>query len=460
MKEWSGRFSKRLSSLFIKYTMSIRIDRRLSLIDVICNIAHCNMLRKIGVLKKRERYDIVKILKRIFKEIKRKKLNWMERFEDIHTNIERHVIERNKKLGLKMRTARSRNDLSTTELRIWIKNKTKNIFKNLKLLIRTIINISIKSRDIIMPSFTHFQIAQPIILSHYWLCYKNMFYRDLIRFRNSYKFADYLPLGSGAVSGTSFNIDRKYLARKLKFKNISNNSIDSVSDRDYVMDFCFSCSMCILHISRICEEIIIFTNSLIDFISIDDRYCSGSSMMPQKKNPDVFEVMRSKAGTVISGMISLMIIMKGLPLAYNKDYQEDKQICFKVADNLCKSLRMLNVTIRSLKFKKKKLMKASEKDFSEATDLAEYLTKKGVPYMKSHEIVSRLVNMFEEKGSFKKLRDRDIRKVTKNKHVLKFVRKNNIYSIINKKISIGGTSIIQINREIKNSIKKLKKINI
>ncbi|MGX7589712.1 argininosuccinate lyase [Candidatus Vidania fulgoroideorum] len=460
MKKWSGRFKKKLSKSFIKYTMSITVDKRLALIDIICNIAHCNMLGKIGILNKKEKHKIVGILKRIFKKIKNKEIKWRKELEDIHLNIEKQVIKKNKKLGLKLRTARSRNDLSTTELRIWVKNKIRKIFRKLKALVEIIIKLSSKSKKIIMPSLTHFQIAQPIILSHYWLCYKNMFYRDIVRFKNSYKLADYMSLGSGAVSGTSFKIDRIYLSKKLRFRKISSNSIDGVSDRDYVIDFCFSCSMCMLHISRLCEEIVIFSSKLIDFISIDERYCSGSSMMPQKKNPDIFEVMRSKAGIVISGLISIIVIMKGLPLSYNKDYQEDKQICFNTADNLVKSVEILSKVIEKIKFKKNKLKRASEKDFSAATDLAEYLTKKGIPYMKSHKIVSRIVSKFIKKGNFREINKRDLKKVTSNKYVIQFIRNYNTYNIINKKTSIGGTSIRQIKKEIKRSKKELKKLTI
>ncbi|MGX7458738.1 argininosuccinate lyase [Candidatus Vidania fulgoroideorum] len=459
-KKWSGRFKKQLSNSFIRYTMSIKTDRRLALIDIICNIAHCNMLRKIGIITIKEKYKVIRILENIFKRVKEKKLKWRKELEDIHLNIERKVVNKSKKLGFKIRTARSRNDLSTTELRIWLKNKTKDIFEILKKLIKTIIKLSIKSKNIVIPSLTHFQLAQPIMLSHYWLCYKNMFFRDLLRFKNSYIFTDQLPLGSGAVSGTSFKIDRKYLSKKLRFKKISSNSIDGVSDRDYVVDFCFSCSMCILHISRLCEEIVIFSSKLIDFISIDDRYCSGSSMMPQKKNPDIFEVMRSKTGIIISGLISIMIIMKGLPLAYNKDYQEDKRICFNTSDEIYISIKMLNKVITKLKFRKKKLKKASKMDFTIATDLAEYLTKKGMSYRKSHELVSTLVNKFEKKGSFKKINKKELNKVTSNKYVLKFIRKYNIYNIVNKKTSIGGTSIKQIKSEIKRSIREIKSIKI
>ncbi|MGX7585879.1 argininosuccinate lyase [Candidatus Vidania fulgoroideorum] len=458
MSKWSGRFSQNLSVEFVKFTSSIKVDRKLLSIDILCNIAHCNSLFKSKILTISEKRNLVKILVSIYKEAIKGNISWSLNLEDIHLNVEKKVIEKSSRLGKKLRTSRSRNDLVNTELRIWVKSSIKKIFKDLKLLVISLIKKANSNIKNIMPSFTHFQIAQPISIAHYIMCYKEMFFRDLKRLNNSFIFADYMPLGSGAVAGTSFDINRKYLMKKLNFKKLTRNSIDGVSDRDYVIDLCYSCSMIILHISRICEEMIIFSSGMINFISIKDKYCSGSSMMPQKKNPDIFEVLRSKTGVIFSKLTSIFIIMKSLPLSYNKDYQEDKKICFEVVKETRESIKILKKIIKGIKFNINVLRNASELDFSQATDISEFLSKNGMEYKKAHELVSKLITKIVKKTGERKFKKETIRNFTKNKLIINFIKKLSLEDSVKNKSVIGGTAFKRIKKEIIRSLKDIKSI--
>lgn len=460
MKLWSKRFKKKTDNYFIKYTKSISLDKKLSFIDILFCITHLKMLNKKKILNKKEFLKVKKYLKFINKKIIEKKIKWKSELEDIHLNIENLVIKKNKKIGNKIRTARSRNDLITTELRFLIKKKIVKIFNCTKKLINNIIKISKKNIKVIMPSFTHMQIAQPTLLSHHMLAYKEMFLRDLKRLLLTYKITDCLILGSCAAVGTSIKIDRNFIKKKLGFKNINRNSIDGVSDRDYVIDFCNSCSMIMLHISRMSEEFIIWSNKIFNFIELPDDYSSGSSMMPQKKNPDIFELSRARTSLVISNLLSIFSIMKCLPLSYNKDYQEDKRITFSTYKLTFETLKIINKVIKKIKFKKKRMYKICKKDFCNSTDLAEEITKLGYPYKSAHKIVSKIISKFYKYKSFVKIPVKKLIKIGIKKKIINLINKMNILKSINSKNNVGNTSTKRVKIEIKKSIKEIKKVTI
>ncbi|MGX7583058.1 argininosuccinate lyase [Candidatus Vidania fulgoroideorum] len=458
MSLWSKRFKKKINNSFFDYTKSIGFDKKFSYIDIKFCIVHLKMLKKNKFIKKNE-YKIAKIFfRKIKNKILLKKIKWKSNLEDIHLNIEKLVINKNNKIGNKIRTARSRNDLTTTELRYFLKKKIRKIFYNLKRLVKIIINISKDKIKFVMPSFTHMQIAQPTLLSHHLLAYKEMFLRDLLRLKNVYKTLDCLILGSCAAVGTSIKINRFFLKKKLNFSKINRNSLDGVSDRDYVIDFCHSCSMIMLHISRISEEFILWSSNMFEFIIIPDEYSSGSSMMPQKKNPDVFEISRSRSSIVISNLFSIYSIMKCLPLSYNKDYQEDKRISFSSYKITIETIKILINVIKKIKFKKKNMYNTSKKNFSLSTDFAEKLTKLGTPYKKAHSIVSLIVSKFYKYRSFENIPKKKFLKVGIKKSLINWIKNLSVLDSVNLKKNIGNTSTKRVKKEIKRSFLQIKKI--
>ncbi|MGX7589432.1 argininosuccinate lyase [Candidatus Vidania fulgoroideorum] len=456
MKKFSKRFKKPVLKIFNKYTNSFKYDKKLIKEEILCLNAHTEMLFRIKIINKKE----FNIIKKGLKFLNFKKLNFKENFEDIHFYLENELIKKIGNPGKKIRIAKSRNDLVTTDLRIWIKKRIKKIILLIKKNISILLKIAKKNLKVIMPGFTHFQVAQPITFGHYILSYCEMFKRDIYRFKNFYNLINYLPLGSCALAGTNFKTDRIFLAKKLKFKKICRNSIDAVSDRDYVIDFIYSCSLNMLHISRICEEIIIFSNSIFNFYNLSDKICSGSSIMPQKKNPDSLEVIRSKFGTLLGNLVSFFSIMKSLPLSYNKDYQEDKKIIFSSYKILKNTLFFLKKIFKLIKLKKKRMLEASKKNFSTSTDLADYITKFGVPYKKSHSIVSEIAKKYENKKKNINLLKKYI-----SKKKFKIIEReiDNILNVkfsVKKKKSLGGTCYKNVFKEIKIFKKKIKRCYI
>ncbi|QSW37737.1 argininosuccinate lyase [Candidatus Vidania fulgoroideae] len=460
MVNWSFRFSTPMSKRFRNFTMSIYIDRRLALIDIICNIAYCACLFKAGIIDFVTKQALVVYLLRLFILIKQKRVCWSTVYEDIHLNIEYLLSKLNPYLSDFLRTARSRNDLVSTDLRIWLKFKLQELFLSLKRLIYSFLSLAVININYIVPSFTHFQLAQPVLLSHYFLCYCAMLQRDLIRLRHSYYFADNMPLGCGAVSGTSFFIDRIALMKSLGFNDVYCNSIDAVSDRDYLLDFCYSISVMMLHISRFCEEIIIWSNKLFNFVVLSDLHSSGSSMMPQKKNPDGFELLRAKCSLVISNLMAAFVLLKSLPLSYNKDYQEDKRIVFNVADIACSALAILGDMLVNLQFNSTNMYLASDVDFAVATDLAEYLTRNGMSYKQAHALVSALVRKFYSWGSLKLIPIEQLLAFSTNRYLINFISTYTLESVINAKRSLGGTARFNVIREIKYAFVSLSRSNL
>ncbi|MGX7589294.1 argininosuccinate lyase [Candidatus Vidania fulgoroideorum] len=447
MKKWSERFKKPLSNNFKKLTYSFDSDNFLIKQEIKCLKAHNDMLFKQNLISKKSRIKI----KNCLNEINKSSVNKKSNSEDIHFYVESILIKKLGSIGEQIRMARSRNDLVTTDLKMWIKNKIKKIFVLLKKIIKLFLLKSKQNIGLIMPGFTHLQIAQPVTFSHYLLCYCEMFLRDLFRLKNIHLSNDCMPLGSCAVSGTNFNTNRFFLAKKLGFKKINRNSIDSVSDRDYVFDFLYCNSVIMVHISRLSEELILWSG-IINFVELPDQYCSGSSIMPQKKNPDSLEVIRAKSSRIISNLFSMLSIMKSLPLAYNKDYQEDKSLVFETYNCVKISLKTIKSILKKIKVNKKKMLNFSKKNYSTSTDIADYLTMKGVPFVKSHNIVSKIVRKsIEENIELKKIKLSFLKgTVSKNKIIKlkKFILKNNVEKSVKNKKSIGGTCFLNNIKEI------------
>jgi argininosuccinate lyase len=398
MSHIRGRFKKAADKLVIEYTASIPFDWRLYPYDIAGSIAHAKMLAKQGIISDKEAETITKGLTAIKKEIKWGRFQFKPELEDIHMNIEARLIEKVGEVGGKLHTARSRNDQVALDLRLFAKEAISNTLFQLREFQRALISLAEANKDVIIPGYTHLQPAQPVLLAHHLLAYFEMFQRDYDRFSDCLKRTDVMPLGSGALAGVAHNIDREFLARELGFSQISQNSIDTVSDRDFVLEYEAAASLCMMHLSRLAEEIILWSSSEFNFIELDEAYATGSSIMPQKKNPDVAELARGKTGRVYGRLMALMTTMKGLPLSYNKDMQEDKEGFFDTIDTLLSTLEVFTGMVKTLKVKAENTRRAAEQGYILATDLADYLVKKGEAFRTAHEIVARLVSYAMEKG--------------------------------------------------------------
>lgn len=395
MKLWGGRFDKGTNPEMEIFNSSISVDIRLLPYEVDVSIAHAAGLNKAGVLNDQE----FNIIKKGLEEIKKIKFENIPDIEDVHTLIEELLFEKIGSTAKKLHTGRSRNDLIATDERLYLKKEVKEIIGLLEEVNDVLNDLSEKYRNTLFPGYTHLQRAQPITFSHHLLAYVEMFDRDISRLNDLYKRIDVMPLGSGALAGTSFDIDRTYVASLLGFKEISNNSIDAVSDRDFIIEFLSSSSLIMMHLSRFCEEIILWSTQEFNFIELDENYSTGSSIMPQKKNPDSAELIRGKTGRVYGNLITLLTVMKGLPLAYNKDMQEDKEPMFDTIDTLKGCLKIFIGMIKSMKIKNKNMEKATKSGYMNATDLADYLVKKGLPFRDAHEVVGKIVRYAIEKNS-------------------------------------------------------------
>jgi argininosuccinate lyase len=390
-KPWGGRFSKATDQLVEAYTASISFDYRLAAEDIAGSIAHARMLGKQGIIEQAEADQIIAGLRRIEQEIIAGEFHYSVALEDIHMNIERRLIELIGPVGGKLHTARSRNDQVALDMHMYLKKQVKQLAFHLADLVKAFIAKADENVHVLMPGYTHLQRAQPILFSHHMMAYAEMFLRDLERLQDSWKRIDLMPLGAGALAGTSFPIDRHYVAEQLGFERVYSNSMDAVSDRDYIVEFLANSSIMMMHLSRICEELIIWMSSEFDFVELDDAYCTGSSIMPQKKNPDVAELVRGKTGRVYGNLLGLLTTLKGLPLTYNKDMQEDKEGMFDTIDTLTTALILVKGMIDTMKINKKQMNQAVQQDFSNATDYADYLVGKGVPFREAHEIVGKTV---------------------------------------------------------------------
>ena len=453
---WNTRIKKETSKIFKKIGSSIDIDKRLYREDIKGSIVHVEMLFKQKIISFKIKNKIVYGLNKIEKEISKKKFSFNREFEDIHMNIEKRLFEIIGEEAGYIHTARSRNDQVITDLKMWMKSSTKEIIKNIEKLIKTCLKISEKNIETIMPGFTHLKNAQAISFGHYTMAYVEMFLRDKKRFKNSLDLLDENPLGVSALTGTSFNIDRTYTSKKLGFKKPTNNSVDTVSDRDFVLDFLYNSSVCSIHISRIAEELIIWNSDAFNLINLSDKLVTGSSIMPQKKNPDVLEYLRGKSGLINGNLFSMLTILKGLPLSYFKDLQDDKEIVFKTNDTLIDCFKLLDETLNNLNPNKKRMLKLSNLGFITATDLADYLVKNlSMSFRKAYQKTSEIVNFAEKKKM--KLEDLSIDQLRKiepklTNDVLKVL---NLKNSINSKKSHGGTSFDNIKKMIITYKKKL-----
>jgi argininosuccinate lyase len=391
MKLWGGRFEKRTDERVDDFHSSIAFDARLYRQDIKGSIAHAKMLAARGIISGEEGDAIVKGLEAILQDIDEGKIEFSKEAEDIHMNIESLLIEQIGDIGKKLHTGRSRNDQVALDLRMYLKDEIDEISSLIIALQRVLLDMAKEHQDTIMPGYTHMQPAQPITLAHHLMAYFHMFKRDWQRLRDCRKRTDIMPLGSGALAGTTYPLDRDYVADMLGFSGITENSLDGVSDRDFALEFLSCCSILMMHLSRFCEEIVLWASKEFDFIELDDGFSTGSSIMPQKKNPDVAELIRGKTGRVYGDLISLLTVMKSLPLAYNKDMQEDKEPVFDAVDTVKKSLEVFTSMVKTTKFNKKNMRSACLKGFLNATDAADYLVKKGVPFRQAHEIIGRLV---------------------------------------------------------------------
>lgn len=388
MKLWGGRFKKDLDKLMEDFNSSISFDIRLLKYDIMSSIAHAKGLYKAGVLTEEELNLIEKGFKEILEESELKEI---PQDEDVHSYVERLLVEKIGDVGRKLHTGRSRNDQVATDERLYLRDEIDKIKEDLIKLIDTLKEMTETYKETIMPGYTHLQRAQPVTFGHYLLAYVEMFKRDLSRLDDMMKRVNVMPLGSGALAGTTFNIDRYYVASLLGFDDITLNSMDGVSDRDFVIEFLSFASITMMHLSRFCEELILWSTKEFDFIEMDDRFSTGSSMMPQKKNPDAAELIRGKTGRVYGDLITILTVMKGLPLAYNKDMQEDKEALFDGIDTLKMSLKVFTEMIKTIKVKTDNMKKAVKYGYMNATDFADYLVSKGIPFRTAHEITGKVV---------------------------------------------------------------------
>jgi len=451
---WNSRIKKNTSNIFKRIGSSIDVDKRLFKEDIQGSIVHVEMLFKQKIISFKIKNKIVWGLNRIKNEIIKKKFNFNSNFEDIHMNIEKRLFEIIGEEAGYIHTGRSRNDQVITDFKLWLRDSTNEIINHLNNLEKIIIKNAEKNIKTIMPGFTHLKNAQPISFAHYLLAYVEMFKRDKKRFQNNLENLLENPLGVAALAGTSFNIDRNYTSKKLKFKNPTNNSIDTVSDRDFVLDFLYSVSVCSIHISRLAEEFIIWNSDAFRLIKLNDKVVTGSSIMPQKKNPDPLEYLRGKTGKSFGNLFSMLTILKGLPLSYFKDLQDDKELVFNSFDQIKNSILILIEILKNFSPNKKRMYELANIGYTTSTDLADYIVKYyEIPFRKAYQITSKIVNYAESKNL--KLNELDLNKLKKiepklNEDILKVFELEN--SIKSKK-SYGGTSF----ENVKKMIKKYKK---
>ena len=390
-KLWGGRFSKTTDEMINEFQASIGFDRRMYREDIAGSLAHAAMLAKVGILSEEDRAAIEKGLKDILAQIEHGDFDFSVALEDIHMNIEKRLTDAIGDAGSRLHTARSRNDQVALDTHLFVRHAVVDVMAHIRALQQALTESAAQHRDVIMPGYTHLQRAQPILFSHHLMAYFGMLARDFERFQGVYARTDIMPLGAGALAGTTLPIDRQFVAQRLHFERIYTNSLDAVSDRDYILEFLSAASILMVHLSRLSEEIILWCSREFSFVELDDAHCTGSSMMPQKKNPDVSELVRGKTGRVVGHLMAMLMAVKGLPLAYNKDLQEDKEGLFDAIDTVKFSLAVYAQLIRGMKLREDVMRHAVEADYSNATDLADYLVRKGLPFRKAHAVAGQAV---------------------------------------------------------------------
>ena len=397
-KLWGGRFAKTTDEMINEFQASIGFDRRMYREDIAGSIAHAAMLAHVGIISAADRASIEKGLRDILAQIDAGTFEFSTALEDIHMNIEKRLTDAIGDAGSRLHTARSRNDQVALDTHMFVRRSIVEVLDHIRELQEALVESSERHREVIMPGYTHLQRAQPILFAHHMLAYFSMLARDFSRFLGVYERADIMPLGAGALAGTTFPIDRAFVAEELHFDAIYTNSLDAVSDRDYILEFLSAASILMVHLSRLSEEIILWCSREFSFVELDDAHCTGSSMMPQKKNPDVSELVRGKTGRVVGHLMATLTAVKGLPLAYNKDLQEDKEGLFDAIDTVKFSLSVYAQLIRGMKVREDVMRRAVEEDFSNATDLADYLVRKGVPFRQAHAVSGKAVALCIERG--------------------------------------------------------------
>ena len=399
-KLWGGRFSKTTDEMINEFQASIGFDRRMYREDIAGSLAHAAMLAKVGILSEEDRAAIEKGLKDILAQIEHGDFDFSVALEDIHMNIEKRLTDAIGDAGSRLHTARSRNDQVALDTHLFVRHAVVDVMAHIRTLQQALTESAAQHRDVIMPGYTHLQRAQPILFSHHLMAYFGMLARDFERFQGVYARTDIMPLGAGALAGTTLPIDRQFVAQRLHFERIYTNSLDAVSDRDYILEFLSAASILMVHLSRLSEEIILWCSREFSFVELDDAHCTGSSMMPQKKNPDVSELVRGKTGRVVGHLMAMLMAVKGLPLAYNKDLQEDKEGLFDAIDTVKFSLAVYAQLIRGMKLREDVMRHAVEADYSNATDLADYLVRKGLPFRKAHAVAGQAVALCIARGIY------------------------------------------------------------
>ena len=455
-KLWGGRFKQSTNTLMETFSASISFDKRLYDCDIEGSIAHCKMLARCKIITTAESNKIIKGLKRILRECNEGRFKCSDSLEDIHMNIENRLREIIGPVAGKLHTARSRNDQVCLDIRLYLRKEIDDIVGEINRLTKTLITIAKKNINHLIPGYTHLQRAQPVLLSHHLLAYVEMMLRDKERFLDAYKRINVMPLGSAALAGTNFPIDRKITAKLLGFPEISHNSMDAVADRDFAAEFCSASALTMMHLSRFCEEVVIWNSSEFGFIELSDSFTTGSSIMPQKKNPDAAELIRGKSGRVFGNLVSLLTLMKGLPLAYNKDLQEDKEPLFDTAETVKVCLTIFTDMMKSAKFIPIAQKELEASGFLTATDLADYLVLKGVPFREAHELTGKTVAFcLETEKTLTDLSLAQLRKISKrfDEEVFDHIALQNS---IDRKNIYGGTAKNQVRAQITRLTKKLK----
>lgn len=450
-KLWGGRFSKSTDEMINEFQASIAFDQRMYREDIAGSIAHATMLEKCGIISREDKESIIRGLEDILEEIEEGRFRFSVDLEDIHMNIEKRLTEAVGEAGGRLHTARSRNDQVALDTHMYVRRQVAEIEGLIIGLQQALVETAEKHREVIMPGYTHLQRAQPILFAHHLMAYFAMLVRDFARFQGVYERADIMPLGAGALAGTTFPIDREFVARQLNFESIYHNSLDAVSDRDYIMEFLSAASILMVHLSRLSEETILWCSREFSFVELDDAHCTGSSMMPQKKNPDVSELVRGKTGRVIGHLMAMLTTVKGLPLAYNKDMQEDKEGIFDAIDTVKFSLAVYARIIRGMKVREDVTKRAVEEDFSNATDLADYLVKKGMPFRQAHAVSGRAVHECIERGIWlSDMSPEDFRKLSPlfGEDIKEAIRPE---TCVRNRNSLGGTSYEQVRLQLESA---------
>lgn len=454
-KPWDGRFKESTDALVESFTASVSFDQRLYPYDIQGSIAHARMLVRIGVFTDAEFQAIAGGLEAIAAEIQQGGFDWDIALEDVHMNIEARLIERIGEVGKKLHTGRSRNDQVATDLRLYLRDRLDAVDGEIYRLQESLLDLADRHADVIMPGFTHLQVAQPVTFGHHMLAWQEMLARDRSRLRDCRVRINVMPLGAAALAGTSFPIDRAYTAELLGFDAVMENSLDAVSDRDFVIEFCACGALIMTHLSRFAEELVLWSSSQFNFIELPDRFCTGSSIMPQKKNPDVPELVRGKTGRVNGNLVAVLTLMKGQPLAYNKDNQEDKEPLFDTVDTLMGSLHLFADMMAAIQLNQSVMLDAARSGFATATDLADYLVRKGVPFRDAHEMVGKAVRVCLDS-------DRDLSDLAlaELKELSPFIE-DDVYAVltlegsVNARDHLGGTAPNQVRAAAKRARKRI-----